>query len=483
MKLRKLNSLRLLSISVFLILISVVASCGKDEDTAETAHAFIGGQIINPTSDHLVFILNGDILDSIELNENNRFTYLMDSVRQGLYTIQHRPESQNIFISPGDSLLFRVNTLAFDESLHFSGKGSESNNFLAEMFLLDEKNSDLLLSFYQTSPEEFAQKTDSIKRQRLQMLKAFQEKTEIPNQFRRLAKKTIQYENFDLKERYAYLVDKYYKEFSDDFPKDFFDYRKKVRFSDKSMQGSPTYNRFIENYLINYSLKWCAASALDDQDCYSLSNTENIKARINRAAEIIELPSLRNRFFKKLAIEGIIVAKSRENIVEIIDLLEEKGYPEEELHNLRQLGTIQLAYLPGTSLENVPLLDTEGREINFKEAVSRPTIIFLWSIYSDDHQTDHDIIDEMRKKYPEIDFVGINLDLNELSSWKIAVQKYGYDPKNEFQLNSSGIGKKFFEHFYNKLLFLDKDGKVVIGDAFINSPEFESRILEFLNKI
>lgn len=470
-------------LSCLLVFLLLLISCKEEDDSPLLGHAFVGGEIVNPTSEVIVFSFNGKVLDSVELSEKNRFSYIIDSVQQGLYMIQHRPESQNIYLSPGDSLLLRANTLAFDESLYFSGKGSERNNFLAEMFLLDEKNSDLLLSFYQTSPEEFAQKTDSIKAQRLQMLKAFQEKTEVSDQFRRLAKKTIQYESYDLRERYAYLVNKYYKEFSDDFPDNFFDYRNKVDFNDRNLQGSPAYLRFIENYLINYSLNWCAGSDLDHEDCYELTNTENIKARINRASELIELPSLRNRILKKLAIEGIIVAQSRANIVDIINLLEQKGYPEEELRNLKQLGMIQLAYLPGTSLEKVPLLDTEGKELTFSQAVSKPTIIFLWSIYSDDHQADHKIIEEMRNKYPEIDFVGINLDLKEHSGWKIALQKYGYDPKNEFQLNSSGIGKSFFQYFYNKLLFLDKDGKVVIGDAFINSPEFESRILEFLNKI
>ena len=191
----------------------------------------------------------------------------------------------------------------------------------------------------------------------------------------------------------------------------------------------------------------------------------------------------RRHFLSKLASLGIIMAHSREEILDIIDLLEELGYSKEGLDDLKQLGSIQLAYLPGTTLKEVPLINTKGNPEPFENIINKqPTIIFLWSIYSPRHREDHQLIQNLRKKYPEINFVGINLDVGEVPSWRIAVEKYGYNKDQEYQLGPTNVDKRFFKYYLNKLLFLDPSGKVIIGDAFINSPEFESRILEFLNR-
>ena len=52
------------------------------------------------------------------------------NLKGGLYTFKHGVEFQYIFLQPNDSLLLRLNTWDFDESLVFSGKGAEKNNLL-----------------------------------------------------------------------------------------------------------------------------------------------------------------------------------------------------------------------------------------------------------------------------------------------------------------------------------------------------------------
>lgn len=456
---------------------------GCDGDTKDqSTSAYLGGEIVNPTSEFLILSKSGKILDSIKLNDKNKFSYRIDSVETGVYSFEHRPEVQHFYITPGDSLLFRVNTLAFDESLHFSGTGEAQNNYITEMYLLDEANSDLLLSFYKTPPSVFLKKTDSIKSSRIENLERIKVKKNFSPEFVALAEKIINYESYDLKERYIYLVNKYYRDYQKKLPKDFFDYRKNVVFNDESLQETAAYKRFIENYLINKSLEHCQKNHIDHEECFDRANTKNILSRIKMVGDLIRIPSLRDHFLLKLGAKGIVLAKSRTEIKKLIDALQKSGLPEEKLKDMKQLGTIQLAYLPGTEIKNVPLFNTQGDTIPFSEIVNKPTIIFLWSIYKDGHQKEHQLIQELRRKYPEINFVGINLDIGETNKWRIAVQKYNYNKDFEYQLGETGIDKKFFQYYLNKLLFLDSSSKVVIGDAFINSPEFESRILEFLNR-
>ncbi len=481
LKLLKLNTISsaLLKGAIPLILL-FFSSC--DNSSPEKNYAVIGGEIINPTSKYVIVKNSGHILDSVPLDQRNRFSYKIEDIETGFYSIKHHSESQNIYLEPGDSLLLRANTLAFDESLHFSGKGDAKNNFLAEMSLLDEGNLNLLLGFYKNDPTTFLEKSDSIYAERKSTLEKMSAKHKFSAEFVEIAEKIIDYERYDLLERYTYLINKYYKEYSKKFPEEFYDYRKKIKFNEASIQCSPGYIRFIDNYLINRSFKWCAKQAFDNNDCYSLTDNENIKSRIRMVGDLINLPDLRRHFLSKLGSLGIIMAENREEIIEVIALLEELGYPEEGISDMKQLGRIQTAYFPGVTIKDVPLINNEGDKIVFDDIMEKPTIIFLWSMYNERHFSNHELIRTYRKKYPEINFIGINLDVGDISAWRMAVQKYGYQKENEFQLGPTGIDRKFFQYYLNKLLFLDTSGKVIIGDAFINSPHFESRILEFLNQ-
>lgn len=470
------------ALSVLLLLLSALLffACGNSSDLPD--YAYVGGEILNPTSDHVIIRRNGKVLDTVLLNDQNRFSYKIDSAEQGLYVIQHRPETQNLYLSPGDSLLLRANTLAFDESLHFSGKGNAQNNFMAEMFLLDEENSQLLLSFEKYNPTQFQKIADSIKQERLDKLQKVAQKKKFSDDFISVAKEVIRYENHDLKERYTYLVTKYYKEYAKQFPENFHNYREDVDFNSSEIQCSPGYKRFLENYLINYSLSWCSSSDLDTEDCSSLSDAENVKARIGKAGELVQLPTLRNGLLKKIAVRGIVMAKSREDIMGILKELQDQNLPKEDLEEMKQLGSIQLTYLPGTKPTNMRMLNLDGQYVTLDSVMEKPTVIFLWSAFKEGHIEEHRLIRQYRKKYPGVDFIGINLDTSEESAWRVAVRNNKYDPDYEYQLAPTSIKNQFFEYYLDKMLFLNASGEVVNGDTFLTSPRFETRILELLNQ-
>lgn len=462
-------------------------SC-NDSSGETSPHAFIAGEIVNPTSEYLVLFKNLEPIDTAYLNLENQFRFKIENVDKGLYLIKHNLETQNIHISPNDSILFRVNTLRFDESLHFSGRGAEKNNFLINTFLLDEDNTQLILSYYKIPPKEFAQKTDSIRQERLNTLKNLNKKFNFSKDFLEIATKNIAYEFYDLRERYTYFLNKYYKKFAAKIPEDFHDYRNAVSFNEEALQSSLGYKRFIGNYLINQSIEGCIEQHGDIKSCYQLKSVQNIKNRIELIDSLTNLEDLKMHFFSQLGALAMTMGKSREELISVLDLLEEKGLGEEKLYELRILGSIQLTFIPGRIIDDVPLLNTSGKTIDIQEIISKPSIIFLWSVDRPaSHKKEHELIQEYRKKYPEIDFIGINLDIGETSKWINSITKNGYNADMEFQLEEIEIGEKtldqdFLKYYLNKLLFLDASGKVIIGDASLYSPEFESIILELLNQ-
>ena len=121
---------------LLLLLFTALLSCiNKEENAVQTT--WISGQIVNPTLDYVVFSKGNIILDTVKLDSNNFFLYKTDKIKSGLYSFKHN-ETQVFYIEPGDSILMHINTMDFDESLAYSGKGGEQNNLLMDLYLMNE---------------------------------------------------------------------------------------------------------------------------------------------------------------------------------------------------------------------------------------------------------------------------------------------------------------------------------------------------------
>jgi hypothetical protein len=143
----------------------IAYSCGNSK-TNEVA--YLGGEIVNPNNSYVVLYKNDQVVDSAVLDENNRFLLKIDPVVDGLYHFEHQPEMQYVMIEKGDSILFRLNTLDFDESLIFTGLGAEKNNFMIDMFLVNEDEERLVYDYYDLEAGEFVYKMDSLKKMKLE---------------------------------------------------------------------------------------------------------------------------------------------------------------------------------------------------------------------------------------------------------------------------------------------------------------------------
>ena len=116
---------------LFLIIFLLSLLSCKQDNKKTPKDFYIGGQIANPSSKYVIISKNDVDLDTLYLNDKNQFGGTLKNIKAGLYVFKHPPENQIIYIEPGDSTLVWLNTLAFDESINFSGKGSEKSNFLS----------------------------------------------------------------------------------------------------------------------------------------------------------------------------------------------------------------------------------------------------------------------------------------------------------------------------------------------------------------
>lgn len=470
-----------LKILLSLVISYALFSCNRENSSSNDM--YFGGLIINPTSKFVVLLKKDVIIDTFYLDKKNQFGGKLVNGEKGLYVFKHPPENQIIYLEPGDSTLILINTLDFDESLNFSGRGAAKSNFLNSMYLQNQQNNDLVASYYQLSPSKFAAKSDSIRSLRQQKLRLLDDRHQFSSEFYELANATINYEFYDLRERYAYLIRKYSREYIDDIPKDFHNYREEISFNDEKLEDYYVYVNLLDDLLRTKSLEYCEEKKIENFACYNLTDFSNIKRRIILADSLISSNRVKYSFIDRLAAQGIIYSQTTEDIKDILNLLTEIDYSGSRLNDLKQMAAIQNNLLPGNNIGHLKLLNTQKDTVTLNQLSSRPKITYHWSInYQEHHKWQHEIVKNLRIKYPEADFIGVNIDKNKFTEWNDVINNQSYNPAYEFKLNSLKVKEDLLENYLNKLIFLDPSGEIIRGDTQINSLDYETKILEFLSK-
>ena len=108
--------------------------------------ATLSGKIVNPTGEKVFLfkrvVVNGRInnepLDSTLLAEDGSFELSTSVDKPGEVVFYDGNEQFVMVMSPGDDMQLSLNTSYFDETIQFTGKGSEKNNALKNLYLINE---------------------------------------------------------------------------------------------------------------------------------------------------------------------------------------------------------------------------------------------------------------------------------------------------------------------------------------------------------
>ena len=170
-----------------LLILLLFFSCKSDNTTV------FSGKILNNTSDSISIYKDNNMIYESVVDVDGLFNITIDTITSGLYTFYHEPEFQYIIIDENDNLQIRLNTLDFDESLVYTGKGSSKNNFLMDVFLRSENdeldiNSKLDLAF-----DIFKNLVDSLYNKQMNYFKMFKENNILSNSSKEIINTAILY--------------------------------------------------------------------------------------------------------------------------------------------------------------------------------------------------------------------------------------------------------------------------------------------------
>lgn len=443
--------------------------CAPSTELNKTA-TYFGGQIINPKSNYVLFLKDDAIIDTIKLDKRNHFLAKFNQLKEGLYTFKHGVEFQYIYLQPADSVLVRLNTWNFDESLVFTGKGSAKNEFLINLFLQNEKEDELMYRFFNLSENKFENKIDSIAEKRNAIYSNFKKNqpSKLSNNFNKLAQAAINYPLFRIKEIYPY----YYRlaHNSKQFPslnKSFYAYRNNIDLNEASLISFYPYQNYVMSYLYNLSYQEF------DMEKHNLTDV-----LIEEIAKHIKLENFKNTLLKRVVVNDFLKSETTCNINEKTLALYLK-YCTNPNYRLQVINLVHDSKfvknnhkLPNFKVNNIS--NTKNFDIA-KLINGSNTILYFWSteFMSSDYLVGR--INYLKKRFPEFKFIGIQLNTN-LQSLTNDPNLKKLDTSYQYNLVKNSNAYQFLTSNYPRTIIIDKKGMVVNGFTYLGSKYLTNQL-------
>jgi len=286
-------------ISAILLIIGISCSTTNKENNT----TYFGGKILNPKTTFVIFLKDGAVIDTLLLDKNNRFMGQYASLKEGLYTFKHGNEFQYIYLEPADSVLVRLNTWGFDESLVFSGKGSAKNEFLINLFLQNEKEEKQMHRYFNLKEQGFQKKIDSLTKERVLIYTAFLDtEIQISEGFEKLTNTAIHFPLYRLKEVYPYYHKKAHK--LPKFPvisNNFYNFRNDISLNEEDLVSFYPYQNYVLSYLYNLNFDLKEKGSSKDSITQSL---------LKSIVKNIQLEDFKNTLLKRIVVNDFLKSES-----------------------------------------------------------------------------------------------------------------------------------------------------------------------------
>ncbi len=459
-------------------LTTIILGC-KDKNGSETT--YFGGEIVNPNTDYVVLYKNDDPIDTINLDENNRFLTKLDKVKEGLYHFSHKPEYQYVFIEKGDSILFRLNTLDFDESLVFSGKGAEKNNFLIEMFLLNEVEDKLVYDLYTSEADIFATRLDSLQNMKLELYTNLLDTYELSDDAKNITKAAIDYIHFANKEIYPYMHKK--KNGLEKFkevPTHFYAYRENLNYNDALLSYYKPYLDFMVMHVNNLSYVNCLTDCRKQNEAIEKSLHYHTH-KLHLIDSLIKEQNLRDNLFRNTAYTYLLKDRNIANHKKFIKKFKTLSKNNKHNKEINELYTNLQNLENGKAIPQLALIKIDSSKTTFTNtATNQKTVYYFWSLHQKKHAKKiNTYVEELREKFPNYSFVGININENH-TDWINTIKSYNLDSNHQLRCeNAKEIRERLAIHSLNKVIILQPDGTII--NAFENM--YNSSFKEMLQEL
>lgn len=395
-------------------------------------------------------------IQTSSLDKNGFFKIVTRLNKPLAHEIEHGEEVTHAFLSPGDSIYLTLDTKKFDETVTYSGKGADVNNYLAKQYLTFEDNLEsetfqrgFFTKIATLKPNTFSAYVDSIEAIRLSYLNS--KKKELPEVFYHYQFADIVFKS--AKDKADYPMLHYY-----------------VRgIKDSVVKVDEAYNSFYNNYSVSnedYLLSNYFVSFLDSYIRYY--------ARKDYQRDSISLMDQVNTVRKRLpgrvkekAIEQLVLQSFQYNTAEVIR--EMYTIALSDIKDSSSLALIEYKYnqttalFPGNPAPAIELKTRDGKNVSLADFKGKIVYLDFWASWCGPCMMEMPYAKKLQDTFANQDvvFLYVSIDDNK-QAWIQAM-----DAK---KMKGVHVWAKGFEHAVPKsyavegipsYFLIDRQGKII----------------------
>ena len=452
---------------LLLLLLAVLVSCKNDGDGYT---AYFGGIVTNPSSRYVILNKDNYPVDTIPLDKKNRFFVKFDSLTPGLYSFRHNTDHHNIYFDKNDSLVVSIDGLDFDNSVIFSGRGDRKNNFMMELYLINEKEHKSPQSLYDLNAEDFNRKIDSIFGNKVAKYKKNKRHIKWSKGFDFYAKARLNLNYYTKKEQYPYAhAIRTGENIRNTLPKDYYAFRREIDFNDKRLTHFSPFARYLTAMLSNM------ASAKHHKISGNKSLIENTE-KLRIADSIFVDKSIKNEILDNIAFAYILEDENIASNEKFLDEYIRLSTPSSKDNDIKKMGYAIKKLKSGNKIPPIKLVDAANKAFVVQRDIKKQTVIFFWTACARQN-LDMMIhkVKSLRKEHPDVSFIAVNVD--EEPEWKRLIDHYTL--RDAISLHATDFEELKFKWVFTKInrtIILNADG--TIKNAFTNlmDPDFAEQL-------
>ena len=451
---------------IILVSITVLLGCNNSQVCNST---YFGGKIINPKSNCIILFENEIPLDTFYLDKNNTFLGEIPSLHEGLFNFKHGNEQQYIYLQPKDSLLIRLNTWDFDETLVFSGKGAERNNLLIDSFLESERERRIFFQYYDLSPTEFSAKVSQVEKVKLDRYNDYiNNHPEESDKFNDILKTALTFPLYSKVENYplAHSAKINHDEHSV-INKDFYKHREYITLDNDSLMFFYAYRDYVLSNLYN---KVNSLGYDLNSDEFTVNLLKEISAELNDE-------NSRNSMLRKIFIRHFYWKSSRKINENIVNTYFDLTTNLEDKKLMLNLTTDVKKIEEGELLNDFKIIDYNKSHKSIRRLIkNKKSVLYFWNPEFIGKDFIASKIQYLSEKYPDLEFIGVRIyDDNKERIFKL-------DIKSQYYLESDSKANSFLTSQLPRTILINKKGIVVNSYASLSSRKIFNQIEELARK-
>ena len=233
-------------------------------------------------------------------------------------------------------------------------------------------------------------------------------------------------------------------------------------------------NRYFENLVY---AEYQGKSSID-------RNSYNFNFRkIALIDSMVTSDTLKNSLLHYNATWYLLNAKNADEERRFFEQFSKMNTDQKQVAEISKIFNTTVKLTAGNTIPNVALVSTDNVVKDLLSIIKAPTVIYFWSGNPQSlYKNIHNRAVELKSKYPEYDFVGINTD-KHFKKWRQTISKAGYDPELQYQIeNLNDAEKRLLVSYINSALIIDEKGVILEGKTNLFNANFEQLLLGFLNK-